>query len=109
MSFIGVYKALYAYTPQSNEELSIDENDILYLLEKSDVDDWWTVKKRVVGPDADEPVGLVPSNYIEPADYIGSATALYDYDRQTEEEVSFKEGDQFQVYDDKDPDWILVT
>lgn len=109
MSFVGVYKALYAYTPQSNEELSIDENDTLYLLEKSDVDDWWTVKKRVVGPDAEEPVGLVPSNYIEPADVIGTASALYDYDRQTEEELSFKEGDQFQVYDDKDPDWILVN
>lgn len=109
MSFIGVYKALYAYAPQSSEELSVEENDILYLLEKSDVDDWWTVKKRVVGPDAEEPVGLVPSNYIEPADPIGTATALYDYDRQTEEEVSFKEGDQFQVYDDKDPDWILIN
>jgi len=109
MSFIGVYKALYAYTPQSSEELTIDEGDILYLLEKSDVDDWWTVKKRVVGPDAEEPVGLVPSNYIEPADFIGSATALYDYDRQTEEELSFKENEQFHVYDDKDPDWILVN
>lgn len=109
MSFIGVYRALYAYAPQSSEELSVEENDILYLLEKSDVDDWWTVKKRVVGPDAEEPVGLVPSNYIEPAQSIGTATALYDYDRQTEEEVSFKEGDQFQVYDDKDPDWILIN
>ncbi|CCH47086.1 Actin cytoskeleton-regulatory complex protein [Wickerhamomyces ciferrii] len=109
MSFLGVYKALYAYAPQSAEELAIDENDILYLLETSDVDDWWTVKKRVVGADAEEPVGLVPSNYIEPADFIGSASALFDYDRQTEEELTFKEGDKFQVYDDKDPDWILVN
>jgi hypothetical protein len=109
MSFLGVYKALYAYVPQNAEELAIEENDILYLMEKSDVDDWWTVKKRVVGSDVEEPVGLVPSNYIEPADTIGTATALYDYDRQTEEEISFKEGEQFQVYDDKDPDWILVS
>lgn len=109
MSFLGVYKALYAYAPQSDQELAIEENDILYLLEKSDVDDWWTVKKRVVGSDVEEPVGLVPSNYIEPADVIASATALFDYDRQTEEEVTFKEGDSFQVFDDKDPDWILVS
>ena len=95
--------------PQNDQELAIDENDLLYLLEKSEVDDWWTVKKRVVGADAEEPVGLVPSNYIAPADAIGTARALYDYDRQTDEELSFKENDQFQVYDDKDPDWILVS
>lgn len=109
MSFLGVYKAVYAYEPQSEGELLLAEDDILYLLEKSDVDDWWTVKKRVVGADVEEPVGLVPSNYIEPADIISTATALFDYDRQTDEELSFKEGEIFQVYDDKDPDWVLVS
>lgn len=108
MSFIGIYKAVYSYEPQADQELAIDENDILYLLEKSEIDDWWTVKKRIVGADVDEPVGLVPSNYIEPADIIGSATALYDYDKQTDEELTFKENEAFDVFDDKDQDWILV-
>lgn len=66
--YIDVYRALYDYAAQSDEELNINADDLLYLLEKSTVDDWWKVKKRVVPvgeEEVDEPVGLVPSNYIE--------------------------------------------
>lgn len=66
--YIGIYKALYDYEAQADEELSIHADDLLYLLEKSDVDEWWKVKKRVVAlgnEEVDEPSGLVPSNYIE--------------------------------------------
>ncbi|RLV95670.1 Actin cytoskeleton-regulatory complex protein SLA1 [Spathaspora sp. JA1] len=110
--YIGVYKALYDYTAQAEEELTIQTDDILYLLERSDVDDWWKVKKRVLAQgdaEVEEPFGIVPSNYIEEAPIIKQATALYDYDKQTEEEVSFKEGDKFNIYDLNDPDWILVS
>ncbi|ODV93486.1 hypothetical protein PACTADRAFT_82805 [Pachysolen tannophilus NRRL Y-2460] len=100
--FLGVYRALYDYGAQNEEELSIAENDILYLLEKSDVDDWWKVKK------SDDSAGLVPKTYIEVCTPINRATALYDYDKQTEEEISFKEGAVFDVYDTSDADWILV-
>ena len=34
---------------------------------------------------------------------------MYDYDKQTEEELSFNENDVFNVYDISDPDWILVS
>lgn len=33
---------------------------------------------------------------------------MYDYDRQTSEEVSFQEGSQVDIYDKDDPDWFLV-
>lgn len=33
---------------------------------------------------------------------------MYDYDKQTEEELSFKEGEKFNIYDLSDPDWLLV-
>ncbi|AMD22255.1 HGL085Cp [Eremothecium sinecaudum] len=107
--FLGVYRAIYAYEPQTDEELAIEEDDLLYLLEKSDVDDWWTVKKRVVGADIDEPVGLVPNNYIEEADIIYQVRALYDYEeaQNPDEELSFIEGDLFDIYDDRDADWLL--
>lgn len=36
------------------------------------------------------------------------ARALYDYARQTDEELSFTEDAQLEVYDTSDPDWILV-
>ena len=109
--YIGVYKALYDYAAQAEEELNIKQNDLLYLLEKSDIDDWWKVKKRVVATGeeiVDEPSGLVPSTYIDEAPVIKTATALYDYDKQTEEELSFNENDKFNVFDLNDPDWILV-
>ncbi|CAI5756710.1 unnamed protein product [Candida verbasci] len=107
-----IYKAIYDYHAQADEELSINVNDILYLLEKSDIDEWWKLKKRVLpsGDEVvDEPIGLVPSNYIEPAPVLKTATALYDYDKQTEEELSFKEQEKFNIYDLNDPDWILVS
>lgn len=43
--YIGVYRALYDYVAQSDEELNISADDLLYLLERSEVDDWWKVKK----------------------------------------------------------------
>jgi hypothetical protein len=36
------------------------------------------------------------------------ARALYDYTRQTDEELSFTEDSQLEVFDTSDPDWILV-
>lgn len=109
-AFIGVCKALYDYEPQTPEELAIKEDDLLYLLEKSEVDDWWTVKKRVIGSDSDEPVGLVPSTYVEPAPVISKVKAIYDYEevQNPDEELTFHENDTFHVFDDKDVDWLLV-
>ena len=108
--FIGICKAIYSYEPQTVDELAIQEDDILYLLEKSEVDDWWTVKKRVIGSDAEEPFGLIPSNYVEPADVISKVRALYDYQevQNPDEELTFNENDIFDVFDDNDPDWLLV-
>lgn len=65
MGFLGVYRAIYDYAPQSEGEVLITEGDLLYLLEQSSEDDWWKVKKKASAEDEDEPVGLVPSNYIE--------------------------------------------
>ena len=106
--FLGVYTALYDYDAQTEEELSIKQDDILYLLEKSETDDWWKVKKRVLDADVAEPVGLVPSTYIEPTKVQSKATAMYDYEKQTDEELSFKEGALFDVYDTSDGNWTLV-
>lgn len=109
--YIGVYIALFDYEPQTDEELKINQDDILYLLEKSDVDDWWKVKKRVLpvgDEEVEEPVGLVPSNYIDVAPVLKTCSALYDYSKQTDEELDFSEGSTFQIYDLNDPDWLLV-
>ncbi|KAJ0121763.1 hypothetical protein J7T55_008930 [Diaporthe amygdali] len=108
MGFLGVYRAIYDYAPQSEGELQITEGDLLYLLEQSSEDDWWKVKKKASAEDEEEPVGLVPSNYIEQVPSIDSARALYEYTRQTDEELSFTEDAVLEVFDTSDPDWILV-
>ncbi|KAI3331874.1 hypothetical protein HD806DRAFT_529647 [Xylariaceae sp. AK1471] len=108
MAFLGIYKAIYDYVPQSEGELSISEGDVLCVLEKSQEDDWWKAKKKASADEEDEPVGLVPSNYLDEAQPVGQARSLYEYTRQTDEELSFPEDAPLRVYDASDPDWILV-
>lgn len=64
-SFLGIYRAVYAYAPQSEGELTLADGDILYVLEKSTEDDWWKAKKRTSSSEEEEPVGLIPNNYVE--------------------------------------------
>lgn len=65
MGFLGVCVAAYDYEPRAEGELAITEGDVLYVLEKGDDDGWWKAKKKAGAEDEDEPVGLVPNNYVE--------------------------------------------
>jgi actin cytoskeleton-regulatory complex protein SLA1 len=108
MGFAAVCTALYDYRPQATGELEIKEGELLYILEKSTEDDWWKARKKADGDDDDEPEGLIPNNYVDAAQPTHSAKALYDYSRQTDEEVSFSDDAILDVYDTSDPDWTLV-
>ncbi|KAL9609982.1 MAG: hypothetical protein Q9167_005284 [Letrouitia subvulpina] len=108
MVFLSICTALYDYVPQSENELALQEGDLIYVLEKSTEDDWWRAKKRAQADEDEEPTGLIPNNYVEEARPTHHAKALYDYDRQTDEEVSFTEDTVLSVYDYSDPDWTLV-
>ncbi|TDZ29557.1 Actin cytoskeleton-regulatory complex protein sla1 [Colletotrichum trifolii] len=108
MGFLGVCKAIYDYTPQAEGELSIKDGDLLYIIEKNSEDDWWKAKKKASADDEEEPEGLVPNNYVQDAQVVTKARALYEYTRQTDEELSFTEDAVIDVYDTSDPDWILV-
>lgn len=65
MAFLSICTALYDYVPQSDTELAIKEGELIYVLEKSAEDDWWKAKKRAPGEADDEPIGLIPNNYVE--------------------------------------------
>lgn len=65
MGFLGIYRALYDYTPNEAGELAIKQGDLLYVLEKNDDDGWWRAKKKAGTDDEDEPTGLIPNNYVE--------------------------------------------
>ncbi|EKG21970.1 hypothetical protein MPH_00696 [Macrophomina phaseolina MS6] len=108
VGFLGVYRAIYDYTPQGEGELEIKDGDLLFVLDKDSDDDWWKAKKKAASEDEEEPEGLIPSNYIEEAQPTARAKALYDYTRQTDEELSFTEDAVLEVYDTTDPDWTLV-
>ena len=108
MGFAAICTALYDYQPQGAGELDIREGELLYILEKSTEDDWWKARKKAGEDEEDEPEGLIPSNYVEDVTPSHSAKALYDYSRQTDEEVSFSEDAAIDVYDISDPDWTLV-
>ncbi|TLD08320.1 uncharacterized protein PgNI_07480 [Pyricularia grisea] len=108
MGFIGVYQALYDYEPQSEGELVLAEGDLLYILEKSAEDAWWKAKKKAGEDEEEEPEGLIPNTYVEEVQPKAHARALFDYTRQSDEELTFPEDAQLAVYDDSDPDWILA-
>ena len=65
MVFLLICTALYDYVPQSDTELAIHEGELVYVLEKGTEDDWWKAKKKAPGEEEEEPVGLIPNNYVE--------------------------------------------
>ncbi|KAG0222389.1 cytoskeletal protein binding protein [Actinomortierella wolfii] len=106
MPFLKVVVALYDYEANTEEELTIKENNVLYVLEDDDPE-WWKAKLKTEDPNENK-IGLIPSNYIEPLPEIGSVVGLYKYEATNEEELTFDEGDVLVLYEQDDPDWFLV-
>lgn len=104
-------EVLYDFTPQDDGELECKQGDILDVLDWPD-DEW--VRARLNGRE-----GVVPASYVqaietfqaeelpeegEAGDYY-TATALYDFDGQNEQELSFKAGDVITLTDYSDEEW----
>lgn len=114
MAYVALCKALYDYVAQAEDELNLTEDDHLYILE-SDDPEWWKAKLRrldehgtpIQDDSDDSTVGLVPANYVEEAEPIRLSRALYDYEAQTEEELSMAEDELLRVYE-SDGVWLLV-
>ncbi|OAX41347.1 hypothetical protein K503DRAFT_512190 [Rhizopogon vinicolor AM-OR11-026] len=104
--YLAVLKASYDYDPQSEEELAITENQIVFLLERTD-DDWWKVKIKGESQEQDSPSGLVPAAYVEQAEHTSLVRAIYDYDAAAPGELSIKEDEILMVFD-REEEWLLV-
>lgn len=65
MVFLSICTAVYDYAPQGEGELELKEGELVYIIEKSGEDDWWKAKKKAPDDEEDEPVGLIPNNYVE--------------------------------------------
>ncbi|KAG5519651.1 hypothetical protein PMAC_001806 [Pneumocystis sp. 'macacae'] len=113
--FIGIYRSLYPYQPQQdpelviteNRELELEENELLYILEKGE-DLWWKVKKKAPSDQEDGDIGLVPGNYLEECQPIYQVRTLYDYEQQSSEEISFNEGEILDVFDEDNENWVFA-
>ena len=66
-------KALYDYEATQSTELSISENDVLYVYGEDA--DWILVRKQ----SDDSKVGYVPGNYVEEARHIPCISLLPTY------------------------------
>lgn len=64
MKYVAVCTALYDYDAQAAEEVSIKENDILYVVDNSDPS-WLEVQLKMPSVDQIGPIGLVPASYVE--------------------------------------------
>ncbi|KAJ8086575.1 cytoskeletal protein binding protein [Marasmius tenuissimus] len=106
--YLAILKASYDYTPDkgSDDEVAIKEDQILFLLERTD-DDWWKVKIRGASQDEETPSGLVPAAYVEQAEHNSVVKALYDYAATSAGELTIKEDDILLVFDTEE-EWLLV-
>ncbi|KAI8996846.1 hypothetical protein BDB01DRAFT_830492 [Pilobolus umbonatus] len=110
MKFCGVYKALYKYQAQNDEELTFQEDDVLYVINNDDPH-WFKAQTKLSNLDNSE--GLIPSNYIEKhhskkVESKGKVKALYRYIKRADEELSFSVNDILRLYDTSDPDWFIA-
>lgn len=53
---VKVFRALYNFTAQREDQLSFEEGDLIYILDMISNKDWYTAKCK-------ERIGIVPSNY----------------------------------------------
>jgi hypothetical protein len=102
--YISLVKASYDYTASSEDELSIHEDQLYFLLDKSDPD-WYKIQLK--SDNDDEPSGLVPATYVEEVPPIATAIALYDYAATGAGELSISENELVYVLE-KDEDWWLI-
>ncbi|KAI0296115.1 SH3 domain-containing protein [Multifurca ochricompacta] len=102
--YIAVLKASYDYSPQSDDEIPIKEDQLLLLIEKTD-DDWWKVKAK---GNSDGHGGLIPSAYVESAEHSSVVKVQYDYDAAAQGELSVKEDQMLLVFGTEEDGWLLV-
>lgn len=102
----AVLKASYDYSPQSDDDIALTADQLLFLIEKVD-DEWWKVKVKTDSQDTDSPIGLVPAAYVEQAHHNSVVKVVYDYEASAPGELTVHEDEILLVFETEE-DWILV-
>ncbi|KAK4047017.1 hypothetical protein OIV83_005703 [Microbotryomycetes sp. JL201] len=114
MSHLAVARAEFAYEATTEDELTIEEEQLVWVLENDDAD-WHKVKIKSADPAIPGASGLVPASYLAPATPLRTVTALYDYtpavtetgELENDEELEIREGEQLELIEEE-TDWCLV-
>ncbi|ORX39089.1 hypothetical protein BD324DRAFT_587922 [Kockovaella imperatae] len=106
MAYVAVVKSLYDYAAQDPDtELSLKEDQVLYIIEKED-EDWWKAKlKDEHGSEGS--IGLIPASYVEEIPPVHQTKSIYAYEATSPEELSMEEDQTIHVYSVEE-DWILA-
>jgi hypothetical protein len=89
--------AISTYYAEQDGELSFNEGDVIFVLNKSKKSGWWYGMTPTNGDE-----GFFPSNYFEEKIIT---KAIHDYEAKEENELSFKEGDTVVVLEDHSDGW----
>ncbi|KAJ9049271.1 cytoskeletal protein binding protein [Entomophthora muscae] len=108
MDFKRVCRALYKYEAVEEGELSFEEEAIIYIWDDSN-EEWWRASLEMAQNESELVTGLIPYNYVEEMEHLCKARALYDYEALNNDELSFKEGAEFLVYQKDGEDWMMVN
>ena len=100
--------ALSDYKKSADDELSIEQHDLLYVVDKND-ENWWKVSNRY------GETGLVPVNNLaapvtdEAIKIKSRGKTLIRYDSEYEDALSVYKGQEVAIFDKSDHDWWYVA
>lgn len=102
-------KMLYDYAAASEQEVTVQAGETVQIVEPDDSSGWTKVRT------ARGAIGLVPTSYTQTSSLPKTtgtvarrATALYDYEGRTADELSMREGDALEVVSGDAEGWTTV-
>eukprot|EP01080_Neovahlkampfia_damariscottae_P011642 gene11642-4883_t len=96
-SYLAVGIAISDYFAQQDGELSFNEGDVIFVLNKKINSSWWFGM-------VNNEEGYFPSNFFEEKKIT---KAIHDYDAQDENELTFKEGDIIAILEEDEDGWYI--
>ena len=100
MRIISVLEACYSFEKQSEDELSISENDLLVELEcDMELEDGWIMAKLLKEPFHSQPYGLIPKEFTKQITVgVGEATVLHDFESTNDDQITVESGQQLIIF-----------